>query len=688
MLSPHAVPLLGGRWLPLALVTSVVAFLGVQRAGSLAVERADTSQGDLIPRAVLFGDPQRTGVRISPDGKRLSWAAPRNGVLNLWVAPVGALDQARPITDDRARPIRDYRWAYTGRHLLYLQDTAGDENFHIFRVDVDDGETVDLTPYPGARAHLAAISPDQPTAAMVAINDRDPSVFDVYKLDVSTGKRTLVVQNTDGFSGFVLDHDMNVRLARKMLPDGSIQQMVAETRSVHPRWKLFDTIPFDDAATTGVVGFAPDGDTMYTVESRGRNTAALVSIDLATRRSTVIAEDPRADVSNAIVDPVRGTLQAVEFEYQKPSWKVLDRSIEPDLDRLAALDGGQVYIMSRTLDDQTWVVGTTSDQQPARYYLWDRTRQRGTLLFTARPELEHQPLAPMTPVEITARDGLTLVSYLSLPASAARGRDGRPSAALPMVLLVHGGPWSRDHWGYHALHQLLANRGYAVLSVNYRGSTGFGKKFVNAANLEWGRAMHDDLLDAVAWAISHGVTTKDRVCIMGGSYGGYATLVGMAMTPDVFRCGVDIVGPSNLLTFLATIPSYWAPTVALWHQRMGDPRTLDGRARLVAASPLTYAAHIRRPLLIAQGANDPRVKQAESDQIVAAMKAHRLPVTYAVFPDEGHGFARPENNIAFLGATEAFLSVHLGGRYQPLTRAELDASTMEIREGRDGIPDL
>ena len=645
-------------------------------------------RADLIPRAVIFGNPERTGLQISPDGKQLSWLAPKDGVLNVWVAPAGKMDQAKAVTAETARPIRQYFWAYTNKQILYLQDAGGDENFHVFRVDVADGKATDLTPFKGARAAVIATSPRQPTTILVSINDRDPKVFDLYKVDLPTGKRTLVVQNNDGFAGFEADYDMVVRFAEKKLPDGSTQLYVPETKGGVTTWKLFDSIPFEDADNTNVVAFAPNGKAVYMSDSRGRDTAALVSIDLATKKQTVIADDAKADSGAVIIHPTKHTLQAVAFNYLKETWKVLDRSIQKDLDNLAKLDGGEVHIMSRTLDDKTWVVATTSEQHPGHFYLWDRAKQKASFLFAARPELEKEPLVKMTPVEIKARDGLTLVSYLSLPAAADPDGDGKPNTATPMVLFVHGGPWARDAWGYSPIHQMLANRGYAVLSVNYRGSTGFGKKFLNAANLQWGKAMHDDLLDAVAWATQQGVTAKDTVCIMGGSYGGYATLVGLAMTPDVFRCGVDLVGPSNLLTLLSTIPPYWAPAVATFHTRMGNPETPEGKALLVAASPLTYAAQIKRPLLIGQGANDPRVKQAESEQIVAAMKAHHLPVTYIVFPDEGHGFARPVNNVAFFGAAEAFLSAHLGGSYLPLTKGEIEASTMQIKDGKDGIPGL
>jgi len=639
---------------------------------------------DLIPRSVLFGNPERAGVQISPDGKHLSWLAPVDGVLNIWVAPVDKLEQARAITSDKARPIYQYFWAFTNQHVLYMQDTAGDENFHVFRVDLADGKTTDLTPYPGALASVARMSERKPTTILVAVNDRDPKAMDLHKLDLLTGKRELVVQNNDGFGDFTIDHDLTVRFASKRLTDGSTEILVPDGKT----WKQFDTIPFADAESTGMLGFAPGNKAVYMTETRGRDTGALVSLDVKTKQKTVLAEDPRADAGGVLIHPTKHHLQAVSFTYDRVRWKVLDKSIQKDLDALAKLDGGEVNITGRTLDDRTWVVVTTSEQHPARYYTWNRAKQKSTFLFALRPDLEQQPLVKMWPVEIKTRDGLTLVSYLTLPSAADPDGDGKANTPVPLVLLVHGGPWSRDSWGYDPLHQLFANRGYAVLAVNYRGSTGFGKKFLNAANLQWGKAMHDDLIDAVDWAVKSNITPQDKVCIVGGSYGGYATLVGLAMTPDVFACGVDLVGISNLSTFIASIPPYWAPFISVLRQRVGDPETADGKALLAAASPLTHAAKIKRPLLIGQGANDPRVKQAESEQIVAAMKQHGLPVTYALFPDEGHGFARPENNVAFFAITEAFLSAHLGGFYLPITKQEIAASSMQIRDGKTGIPGL
>lgn len=646
-----------------------------------------TPKSDLIPRSILFGNPDRVDVRISPDGSQLSWLAPKDGVLNIWVAPVGKLDQAKVVTAETKRPIRMYTWAYTSKHLLYMQDIGGDENFHVFRVDLPDGKITDLTPYPGARAEIDALSEKQPTKLVVSVNNRDPKAMDLHSVELLTGKPTMLAENTEGFLSIKVDLEMRPRIASKKLPNGDTQLFTTDPKGA-PAWKLFDTIPFEDADTTNILAVAPGGKSVYMQETRGRDTGALVLLDLATKKHKLLAEDPRADVGGVIVHPTKHTVQAAAFTYERLTWKVLDKTIQRDLDALAKLDGGEVSITSRTLDDKTWIVSTTSEQHPGRYYVWNRKAQKATFLFPAHAALEQQPLVKMHPVVIKSRDGLDLVSYLSLPAAADPDGDGKANSPVPMVLLVHGGPWGRDTWGYDAFHQLLANRGYAALSVNFRGSTGFGKKFMNAGNLEWGKKMHLDLIDAVNWAIDQKVSPKDKIGIMGGSYGGYATLAGLAMTPDVFACGVDIVGPSNILTLFASIPPYWAPFLAFLKARVGDPETPEGKALVVAASPLTHASKIKRPLLIAQGANDPRVKQAESEQIVNAMKKHGLPVTYALFPDEGHGFARPENNIAFIAVAEAFLSAHLGGFYLPVAKEELAASSMQIKEGREGIPGL
>ena len=650
-----------------------------------------TPRTDLIPRAVLFGNPERTNVQLSHDGKQLAWLAPKDGVMNLWVAPVDKLDAAKVVTADTKRPIRNYSWAYTNKHLVYTQDSAGDENFHVFSVSLTDAKVTDLTPVDGARADIAGLSWKKPGSIAVMLNERDRKVMEPYEIELATAKRTLLItQPVEEFADFVLDRDLKVKYAVRLVADGSLALVRGPTMTEKGTWFPVETVPFEDAKTTWIADVLDDGKSVYASDSRGRNTAALVQSQPGTKATPrVIAEDAKADVGSILAHPKTGVPQAVAFNYQKLAWKVLDKSLAADFAALAKIEpGADITSIARTFDDKKWLVSTSSPQKPRRFHLYTRATKKAVFLFAAQPALDAQPLVAMHPQIIKARDGLELPSYLTLPAAADPDGDGKANTAVPMVLLVHGGPWGRDAYGYNPYHQLLANRGYAVLSVNFRASTGFGKAHINAGNLQWGKAMHTDLLDAVDWAVAQGVTPKDKVCIMGGSYGGYSTLAGLAMTPDVFACGVDIVGPSNLLTLLASIPPYWAPILADFKARIGDAATPEGKAILVAASPLTHAKNIKRPLLIAQGANDPRVKQAESEQIVDAMKAAKLPVTYALFPDEGHGFARPENSIVFVGLAEAFLSAHIGGSYAPLSSEELTASSLRIKDGKNGIPGL
>jgi dipeptidyl aminopeptidase/acylaminoacyl peptidase len=388
-----------------------------------------------------------------------------------------------------------------------------------------------------------------------------------------------------------------------------------------------------------------------------------------------------------MIHPTEKHPQAVSFTHERRRWEVLDQDVAPDFERLAEVDNGDFSIVSRTLDDRRWVVAYVLDAGPVRYHLYDRDSREARFLFSNRKDLEGLPLVPMHPVTIQSRDGLDLVCYYTLPPDSGPDGTGKPAEPVSMVLHPHGGPWGRDTWGYNPFHQWLANRGYAVLSVNFRGSTGFGKGFINAGNMEWGRRMHDDLIDAVQWAVDKGIADADRVGVMGGSYGGYSTLACLTFTPDTFACGVDIVGPSNLVTLLETIPPYWAPMIELFAKRVGDHRTEDGRKLLAERSPLTHVDRITKPLLIGQGANDPRVKQAESDQIVTAMQEKGIPVTYVLYPDEGHGFARPENRQSFYAVSEAFLAEVLGGRFQPIG-SDFQGSSITVPAGAKHVPGL
>ncbi|MFO7524054.1 MAG: S9 family peptidase [Ignavibacteriaceae bacterium] len=661
----------------------------------------EMKETELIPRKVLFDNPDKAALKISPDGQHISYLAPVNGVLNVWVAPKDNPENAVAVTNDSLRGIRIYFWAYTNDHILYLQDLGGDENWQLHAVNIGSKEDKNLTPFeeiPGPDGNpvtmpngkklrpttqIQEVSYKFPDEILIGLNTRNPQFHDIYRINIMSGQMTIVQQN-DQFAGFQTDDSYTIRYAMKMTPDGGSEFFIPDGSG---GWSSFDKIPMEDMMTTTTIGFDKTGNTLYMIDSRGRNTAALFSIDLESGDKNLIYENPKADLSSIMIHPVEKTIEAAASNYEKTEWTILDESIKADIDYLKTLEKAEVNVTDRTLDDKTWTIAFTIDNGPVKYYLYDRTNKKATFLFTNRKALEGLQLSYISPVIIKSRDNLNLVSYLTLPLWTDPDNNARPNKPLPMVLLVHGGPWARDGWGYNSLHQWLSNRGYAVLSVNFRGSTGFGKDFINAGNKEWAGKMHDDLIDAVNWAVDEGIADKDKIAIMGGSYGGYATLVGLTFTPDVFTCGVDIVGPSNLNTLLETIPPYWAPIVEMFATRMGDNRTEEGRKFLDSISPLTHVDSIKKPLLIGQGANDPRVKQTESDQIVQAMQEKNIPVTYVLYPDEGHGFARPENSLSFFAVTELFLAKHLGGRSEPIGE-DFKGSSIQIPSGVDQLESL
>jgi dipeptidyl aminopeptidase/acylaminoacyl peptidase len=684
----HTLNALISRWTSwvgcLALVPLLASATVAQPPGArTAVEPTPTGQSTgLIPRDILFGNPDRTSPQLSPDGKLLSFLAPRDGVLNVWVGPADNPQDAKPVTADKKRGIRIHFWAYTNRHVLYLQDVGGDENWRVYNVDLESKKTTDLTPLKGVQARIDAVSHKFPEEVLVSLNDRDPALHDLYRLNILTGERKLLQKN-NGYAGFVTDNDYNARLAIKFTPDGGSAYHKPDGKG---GWADYLKVPQEDSLTTNPIGFNKSGDVLYLIDSRKRNTGALTTLNLEQGRQEVIAEDERADAGEVMTHPTENTIQAVSFTYEKQHWAFQDKAVEQDFKALEQIaDDGEISVVSRTKDDQQWVVAFLMDDGPTRYYHYNRATKRPIFLFKNRSALSAWKLPKMHPVTIMSRDGLSLVCYLTLPAVADKKGNGRPDQPVPLVLDVHGGPWGRDTWGLNSTHQFLANRGYAVLSVNFRGSTGFGKKFVNGGDKEWAGKMHDDLIDAVNWAVAEKICPKSKVAIMGGSYGGYATLVGMTFTPDVFACGVDIVGPSNLFTLLKSIPPYWKPILDMFKARVGDPDTADGKKLLEARSPLNRADKIKKPLLIGQGANDPRVKQAESDQIVKSLRDKKIPVTYVLFSDEGHGFARPENRLAFFAVTEAFLAKQLGGRYEAVGDAFKD-STISVPTGADDVP--
>jgi dipeptidyl aminopeptidase/acylaminoacyl peptidase len=612
---------------------------------------------DLIPRSVLFGNPERTSPHISHDGTQLGWIAPRDGVLNVWVAPIdesAGVDwaAARAVTDDTDRGIRMFGWAWDGRHLLYVQDVGGDENWRLYDVDLVTGERRDLTPFEKIHATIIGSSKRHPTEVLIGMNADNPQLHDVYRLDLVTGALVKEIENP-GYAGWLADEDLVVRCALAPLPDGSFDVLVRDSAAAD--WRTLLTIPAEDVTSMDVVSFSGDGRSLVMISAAGADTARLTRVDLATGATTVLAEDPEADVGGAVLHPDTRDPQIVAIEKDRMTYVVLDPSVEEDLKAIRGLHPGDPMFLGRDEADQTWLIGFTVDGGSVTYYLYDRPSKAGRLLFEARPALSSYTLAAMEPFSFTARDGLEIHGYVTFP-------PGQDRSSLPAVVDVHGGPQVRDSWGYNPEAQWFANRGYLCVQVNYRGSTGYGKGFVAAGDREWGGKMHDDLIDAVSHVVAEGWADPARVAIYGGSYGGYAALVGAAFTPDVFCCAVDIVGPSNLKTLLETIPPYWAPMIAQLYRRVGNPET--DADFLWSRSPLSRARDIRIPLLIAQGANDPRVKQAESEQIVAALVDAGIEHEYLLFPDEGHGFAKPENRITFYTAAERFLARYLDGRYE------------------------
>jgi dipeptidyl aminopeptidase/acylaminoacyl peptidase len=632
----------------------------------------------LIPRRVLFGDPGKFIVRISPDGARIAFLAPVDGVLNLWVGPIGDVDAARPLTRVTDRDLAPtLTWLPNNRHVMFFREHQGDENWQAHRLDVETGDSLALTPGSGVTCYIQQISHHFPDELLIAHNGRNRRLFEIFRVNAVTGENTLIQEN-DRFVGFLTDPQFRVRLALQMADDGSCEYL---QRGAQGEWEPFARVDMADAMGTRPIHFSDDGKELFWLDSRGRDKAALVAQDLARGTTRLIAEDTKADIVEVALEPSSYRPIAAASVFARKRWHVIDPAYGEDYARLAQASTGDLAAADFSQDGRNCVVYYEQDAAPGHFYHYDRTSKRAQFLFTRRPALEKVPLVPMEPVVLRARDGLELVCYLSRPSG---GEKDKP---LPLVLFVHGGPWARDSWGFYPTHQWLANRGYAVLSVNYRGSTGLGKAFVNAANLEWAGKMHDDLIDAVDWAIAQGIADPTRVAIYGGSYGGYAALVGVTFTPEKFACAVDVFGVSNLVTFLDTIPDYWRPWQTLWKARMGDYTSEQGQKFLQERSPLNYIDRIVRPLLIGQGANDVRVKASESEQIVTAMKQRGIPVTYVLYPDEGHGFRRPENRRSFTAVVEAFLAKHLRGRFEPVGE-DFAGSSIQFNAGRELIPGL
>jgi dipeptidyl aminopeptidase/acylaminoacyl peptidase len=636
------------------LSTAAALFLLFTSAGLTAFAQMPP----LIPREVLFGNPEKASPRISPNGKMLAYLAPDNGVLNVWVRSIAATDD-HVVTTDKKRGIRTFFWQNDSEHVLYLQDQDGDENWHVYQTNLKTKITRDLTPFSGTQAEIVDVDNNFPDQMLVGLNIRNRELHDVYRISLKNGAIDLDTENPGDVAGWTADNKFQVRAAQVSLPDGGTEIRIRDD-SKSP-WRTFQKWGPDESLVSGVAAFTPDDKGVWIISSVGVNAARLLQLDVATGKTAVIAEDKQFDVSDAMTDPRKHTLEAVRFARERSEWTLIDKTLQPDFDAIRKAHEGDFQIVNRDLDDKTWVVAYDIDDGPVSFYVYDRAARNASRLFSSRPTLEKFKLAKMQPVSFQARDGMTIYGYLTMPA-------GVEPKNLPMVLLVHGGPWARDEWGLDSYAQWLANRGYAVLQINFRGSTGYGKAYLNAGDREWAGKMHWDLIDGKNWAVKQGYADPKKVAIVGGSYGGYSTLVGLTFTPDEFACGVDICGPSNIASLIKSIPPYWAPIKSVFDRRVGKVETEEDF--LKSRSPLFKVAQVKVPLLVGQGANDPRVKQAESDQMVAAMRKDGKTVEYIVFPDEGHGFARPENNLRFNAATEAFLAKYLGGRCEPASDKE------------------
>jgi dipeptidyl aminopeptidase/acylaminoacyl peptidase len=648
-------------------------------AGILAGSAILAQQPPVLDRELFFGDPEISGAQISPDGKHIAFIKPWNNIRNVWVKKTEQpFTAAKLVTADTKRPVPGFFWSRDSKYILYVQDQAGDENYNVFAVNPSDAppegspapQARNVTDAKGVRAFIYAVPKSDPDTIYVGLNDRDKAWHDLYKVKISTGERTLIRKNTERITGWIFDLKDQLRLATRSAENGDTEILRVDPDRLN---KVYSCDVFE---TCGPVRFHKDNKRVYMVTNKGADTnlVTLTVFDPETSKLEPVESDPlkRVDFGRAVISEVTDELLATAYNDEKPRiyWK--DKSYEADYNRLKKqLGGKEISFNSRTKDELLWIVSANSDTEPGETYLFDRKTKKLTLQYRIRERLPREHMANMQPIRYESSDGLEIPAYLTLP-------KGVEPKNLPVIVLPHGGPWARDSWGFNSLSQFLANRGYAVLQPNFRGSTGYGKKFLNAGNRQWGEKMQDDVTGGVKYLVQKGIADPKRVGIMGGSYGGYATLAGVAFTPDVYAAAVAIVAPSNLITLLDAIPPYWEAVRTMFYKRMGDPTTPEGKAQLEKQSPLNSANKIKTPLMVVQGANDPRVNKRESDQIVIALRDRKFPVQYLVAADEGHGFAKPVNNMATFAAAEKFLSKHLGGRHQEGGTPEVLAKLKEL----------
>ncbi|MDZ5761384.1 alpha/beta hydrolase family protein [Lyticum sinuosum] len=722
-----------------------------------------------IPRNIIFDNPEFSGLSISPNGDYLSYSAPYNKVMNIYVISVDKfsdlektynsleskenrkswmsdlIKNSKIITKSTDRPIINYFWTEDSKYIVYLLDKDGDENHGMYFFDPHSGEEVFRIVEPGVKFNPLLNSKKYPNILLFASNGRRKDLFDIYKLDTKKWEKELLITN-DKYSNFIFDDDLNLRFGDFSLSNGGIQVDIFKFSSLkdHQQLKESDTFVADgiivnnknhfnkikndnienssnsllnndnlyvyiekfmtilpeNVYTTNLIGFNKDNTKVYILDSFGQNTPSIYIEDINTRKRETLFYDKKSDDISISIDENTKELRWIDVNYARNKRYIFDTKIKDDFLKLEqSFPNTEISIISSTIDDRNWIISVWSDTIPSEFYLYDRNQESIKFIATTRPKLWDYKLMPMYPVLIESRDNLNMISYLTLPEESNFSEkiiynddkiaiNIHPKNPVPLILYVHGGPTARDDWGLNPVTQWLANRGYAVLNVNYRGSTGFGKEFINAGNAEWGAKMHDDLIDAVEWAINNNITTRDKVGIFGGSYGGYAALVGLTFTPEVFACGVDIVGPSNLLTLMDSIPPYWKPFFEQLKIKIGgDPSTEEGKKFLAQRSPITFASNIKRPLLIGHGANDPRVKEHESEQMISELQRKNIPATYVLYPDEGHGFAKPENKMSFFAITEKFLANCFGNRnnFEEIKDEELNLSSAKFIAGKEQI---
>ncbi|MCR4623850.1 MAG: S9 family peptidase [Alphaproteobacteria bacterium] len=622
----------------------------------------------LIPREVLFAKPDKFCVRLSPDGKNISYFARSESEVTLCIETIdGKLVRKFPVTS--AREMYHYCWAYTGNHILLPEDNQGDENEHILCLNIKTGEKKNLTPFGKSKSFVLGRSLRFPNEILVCNNKRNAQWFDVYKINIETGKSEKVFEN-NAYTRMIFNENFELKALMRVLSNGDEEILTVDG-------KLVLRIPFEDAGVSEAYHLKKGENLLYASLSMGKDKGSLVSINIDTKEIKTLCDSDESDVYLSSCDPKTFEPQLAEVNYLRKKDVPLSDKISENLNILRGKFGEkEFYIQGRSVDDSNWLVVTQESDESVKYYFFNNKTKDLRFLFSNQPALDKYPLKKMEPLVIKSRDGLDLVCYLT---KANNFKEGVPA---PLVAYIHGGPMARDAYGFDKMAQLLSNRGYSVLQINYRGSTGFGKKFFNAINKNL-EAVRNDIIDAVQWTIDHNIADKNKVAIMGGSFGGYSTLAGLAFTPDFFCCGVDVVGPSNFITLLSSVPEYWKPGMVTWYKIAGNPDAKEDIPYLKSISPLFKKDQIKKPLLVLQGANDPRVAKVESDQIVQALREKKHPVAYVLYPDEGHGFHREPNIKSYIAFTEKFLAKFLGGRYETLNKDELKGSSHEILEGKE-----